>query len=97
MKADIFFFITAISVIVITSVVVVALFYVIRILRSVEHISHHVEEEGVRIREDINELRKNIKTEGVKFKHLANFVGIFSQKGKPRARGVHSEGYRKEK
>jgi hypothetical protein len=62
MKADIFFFVTTVAVVAVTICLVYAGYYLIRILRNV--------------REDLGDLRTNIREEGMKVKH---FTGFFSQ------------------
>ncbi len=73
MKSDIFFFITSIAVVILTMLLVVAIAYTIRILRNLDDISAKAKDEVGLIKEDISELRQNIKTEGTKIKHFANF------------------------
>lgn len=73
MKSDIFFFITSIAVVIATILLGIAAAYLIRILRNVEDISQKAKDEAGLIKEDISELRQNIKTEGAKIKHFTNF------------------------
>jgi predicted membrane protein len=62
--ADIFFFITTIAVILITLAMVVALIYVIFILRNIFRLSKTVEDETHRIISDVEELRSDVKKKG---------------------------------
>jgi len=73
MKSEIFFFITSIAVVILTMLLGVAIAYLIRILRNVDDISTKAKDEAGLIKEDIAELRQNIKTEGAKVKHFTNF------------------------
>lgn len=61
-KADIFFFITSVAVIVLSIGLVIALFYIIRILRNVEDISETVKDESQAVAGDISQLRSTIKS-----------------------------------
>ncbi len=57
LKADIFFLISAFGVIVVTIVLAVALYYLVRILRDVRHISKVAKEETDHIAEDVESFR----------------------------------------
>ena len=65
-QADIFFFITAISVVLLTLGLIIVSVFIIRILKNVDHISEKVKEESDHIADDINILRKEVKEEGFK-------------------------------
>jgi 5-bromo-4-chloroindolyl phosphate hydrolysis protein len=88
MKSDIFFFITSIAVVILTMLLAVAVAYVIKILRNVDDISTKAKDEAGLIKEDIAELRQNLKTEGSKIKYFTNFFnklkGRRPKKGEPR-------------
>jgi len=64
LKSDIFFFITSIVVIVLSAVLLVALYYLIKILRDVKEISKIVKNESGLIVKDIDDARKGIKKKG---------------------------------
>ncbi|HEX4104258.1 MAG TPA: hypothetical protein VHZ04_02145 [Candidatus Paceibacterota bacterium] len=72
--ADIFFFVTTIAVVLVTIALIIALIYLIRVLRQVEEIGKEIKAETVLVREDIKELRDNVRREGFKLQHLYNFV-----------------------
>lgn len=74
-KADIFFFITAIIVVIIGLFVAAGLFYVIRILRDVNHISSTVRDESDKIIEDVDDLRKDLKKNS---KKLTGVLSVFA-------------------
>lgn len=77
LKMDVFFVVTTLAVIVVAFMLGLSLYYVIRILRNVEHVSHIVSEEGDLMRNDIAEMRTAIKREGVK---LGALVGFFRKR-----------------
>lgn len=70
LKSDIFFFLTGLAVILVTALVVIALIYVIKILRDLRDISHTVKEESEEIKSDIDSLRANVKKGGNKIKKI---------------------------
>lgn len=76
-KADIFFFITSVSIVFITVVVLWGLFYVLRILRNVKNISDEAVMETKRVVEDIGELREDLKREGTGLIQKVSFFSRF--------------------
>jgi hypothetical protein len=76
LKMDIFFVVTTIAVVVISILLVFVLIRVLRILKNIEDISALVEEEGKALREDLAQMRKSVKTEGVRLKHLFGLFGL---------------------
>jgi len=85
-KADIFFFITSLAVILVSAVLVVALIYLIRILRDAKVVTKKVKDETILISEDINELRIKTRKEGVKLKNFMEFFSGFFGKNKAKRR-----------
>ena len=76
-KMDFFFVVTTAVVVLIGIFFLVALFYLIKILKSVDHLAKNVSEESDGIRGDINVLRAKVRDEGMKMKHLTDFfMGI---------------------
>jgi hypothetical protein len=73
-KMDIFFVVTTIAVVIVAALFTIALYYIVRILRNVDHVSQIVSEEGDLMREDIAQMRSSIKREGFKISHLASFA-----------------------
>lgn len=73
-KMDIFFVVSTIAVIGLALMLGMALYYIVRILRNVEHVSEIVSDEGDLMREDIAQMRASIKREGFKISHLASFA-----------------------
>ncbi|OHB21443.1 MAG: hypothetical protein A2939_00975 [Parcubacteria group bacterium RIFCSPLOWO2_01_FULL_48_18] len=70
LKADIFFFITAVAIIIVAGMFAVALVYAVKILKDVKYISSRAKEETDKIAGDIDELRAEAKEEGGKLKYL---------------------------
>ena len=71
-KSDIFFFITGAAVVVLALAVLVALVYVIRILRNVSDISDRAREETELLQEDIHAARSKARQAGL----IAAIFGI---------------------
>ncbi len=76
LKMDIFFVVTTVAVVVLTILIVFGLVRVLRILKNIEDISLMVEEEGQKLREDIAEVRRSVREEGIRAKHLLEFLGM---------------------
>lgn len=74
MKEDIFFFVTTIAVVTFTVTLVVLMVYLIGVMRNVRDISDIVKIESKNISQDISELRATIKREGMRWKHLTDFL-----------------------
>lgn len=83
--ADIFFFITSIAVILVTSALVVVLIYLIQILKDFKQVSHRVKEETGLLSQDLAQLRSEIRKEGMKLKHFADFFSRITSRKKGRA------------
>jgi uncharacterized protein YoxC len=79
LKADVFFFVTTIAVVLITIGLVVGLVYLIKILRTIKRISSRAEHTANMVADDITELRNTIKEEGISPKRILNF---FTKKSK---------------
>ena len=73
MKSEIFFFITSIAVVILTILIGIIAAYLIRILRNVDDISAKAKEEAALIKEDVADLRQNIRDEGIKVKSFVSF------------------------
>jgi uncharacterized protein YoxC len=81
--ADIFFFVTTIAVIVISVLFAIILAYVAAILKDLKGISRKVKDETEAIAQDMDDLRDEIRKEGVKLKPLVKFgKKIFSRDSK---------------
>ena len=79
-KQDVFFFITSIAVIVIAILFAILIVYWIRISKDVKDISNKARNETDLITEDIDELRRNIKTQGAKIRFFKKFFSRFYRK-----------------
>ncbi|MDB5224909.1 MAG: hypothetical protein JWO43_531 [Candidatus Adlerbacteria bacterium] len=79
--ADIFFFITAVAVMVLSVLLGVALYYVIGIVREVRAVMIQVRHASENITRDIDALRANLKSEGQRGKAIVDLVlGFISHK-----------------
>jgi hypothetical protein len=80
--ADIFFFVTTISVALIASLFIVVIIYVVRILNDFHYISGLVRKESDLLAEDLEEIRQEVKRQGV-FGGLYSIIsGLFKGSGK---------------
>ncbi len=61
LKADVFFFVTTIAVVILTILGIIIGVYLVRILREVEYIARVAREEVDELSEDISEIAGNIK------------------------------------
>ena len=77
LKADIFFVITSIAVVLLTIGGVVALVYVIKILREVKSITELLRREGEHLSEDVEELRTQVRNKGVTLAVLGTLARKF--------------------
>jgi hypothetical protein len=76
-RADIFFFISSVFVIVLTVGCVLALFYIIPTLKNIRHISSVAKEEGDKLADDIDGLRTTVKEKGAKVKSFFDYFLTF--------------------
>lgn len=72
MKADIFFFVTTIIVVLVGLGLLVFLVYAIRIISDVKFVSRKIKEESVEFLQDAKEMREHLKQKG------GSLLGIFS-------------------
>lgn len=81
LKMDIFFVVTTAAVFLGGVLCVVALVYIIKILKSIDHVAHNVSEESDTMRGDLAVLREKVRDEGMKWRHVAEFFsGMISRK-----------------
>ena len=71
-KADIFFFVTAIAVVVISIFILVICTYVLRILADTKHITKSVRKESDDILADVGAVRRIVERHG---RHLGGILG----------------------
>lgn len=82
LQANVFFFITAMSVVVFTIFLCVAMYLVIRILRSVRNITERIESGSETIAEDIKQLRNYVAQGSL----ISQIVGLFVKSKRSRTR-----------
>jgi len=80
MKQDIFFFITTVAVVTLALLFGSLLVYLIRIARTVDDITRKIRAETDIIVQEVSELRRNIRKDGVKLKHFWKFFTAFKGK-----------------
>lgn len=73
--ADIFFFVTTITVVVVGIAFTVALVYLSKVLSNIKDITGDIKEETVLVREDIRTMRDDIRREGFRLQQLWKFFG----------------------
>jgi hypothetical protein len=83
--ADIFFFVTTVVVIVVGIALTVALIYLANVLSDIKEITKQVKEETILFREDIGELRGDIKKEGFRIERFMAFLKNLFKKTKVRS------------
>ena len=74
MKADIFFFVTTIAVVLISILIIVGLIYVVIILAKSKKIIEMVKDESQEVIQDIREFRIKLKTEDGFMKKVPAFI-----------------------
>ncbi len=67
MKADIFFVVTTVAVTLVSIGIIIALFYVIRILKDLKVLSAKAKDEGEKIIEDLRMMREGAESKGAMF------------------------------
>lgn len=87
LQANLFFFITAMAVVIFTIFLCVAMYYVIRILRSVGKITERIDEGSETIAEDIKQLRSYIAEGSL----ISQIVGLFMRSGRSRRKPRNDE------
>ena len=84
-QSDIFFFVSSISVALVSVALIIAVVYAIRVLRDVSHISRKAKEESDELAKDIKELRKAVKEEGSRgratFRLITGLISSFFSRG----------------
>lgn len=81
LKSDIFFVVTTFAVVFVSVALVVALIYVIRILKDMKVLSRKVKDEGEKVLEDVAEFRRDAKARWKFLSGVFSFFG-FSKKRK---------------
>lgn len=85
--ADVFFFVTTIAVVVVGAVAAIALVYLVKILSDIKKITAQVHEEAILFREDLHDLRTNVRHDGFKMRHFIDFMKrLAKRKGASRSK-----------
>jgi len=74
-KSDIFFFITGLSVVVLTLVGLMVLYYLAKIFKDIKHIAQTAKTEVDNIAKDVETYRKDIKAGEKEIKQVAKNIG----------------------
>lgn len=91
MKADIFFVISTVAVVLVALALIVALVYIILFLRNALYVSRRVKEESDELIKDIEALRTTVKIEGFKVRHAIGFLKNIFGKSRRRKSSKESE------
>ena len=89
MKMDIFFLTTTVVVLLLGISLIVALYYIIKILKSIDHVAQNVSEESDNIRGDVTVLRGKIRDEGMKLGHFMDFFMNVAARKTGRKKSAH--------
>jgi hypothetical protein len=82
LQANVFFFITAMAVVVFTVFLCMAMYFVIKILRSVRNITERIEDGSETIAEDVKQLRRYV----VEGSLISQVLGLFMKTKRSRKR-----------
>lgn len=82
LKQDIFFFVTTIFVVLLSIISLIVAYFILRILKNIRSISETAKNETNAIAQDLSDLRENVKSEGVKLKHLSKFFSSIYKRTK---------------
>lgn len=80
LKMDIFFFVATVAVVAVAFFIAFVLWRFERILRNIEHISEQIALESDVVRQDLAELRSDIKRGKGRLKSLFSFLEKFTKK-----------------
>lgn len=91
LKMDIFFVVATIITALAGVFIVIALYYIVRILKSVDHLAQNVSTESDNIKGDLTLLRVKIREEGVKIKHFSDFFASIIKRREVRKKAGRRE------
>jgi biopolymer transport protein ExbB/TolQ len=91
LQANIFFMITSIAVVVVTILVAIGLYHMIRILRAIRRIAERVEEGSKVIGEDVAQLRSTILNGNIIANFFSRFMPESAKRKERRTRKAESE------
>lgn len=77
LKMDVFFVVSTAAVVIVATLLSIAIFYAIRILRAADRLSQTVEAEAALVRDDLRDLRAGIRREGFRWKHISRWLKGF--------------------
>lgn len=77
LKMDVFFVVATAVTLLLGVMSSVALYYIIRILRSVDHVSQNISDESDHIKIDLGILRAKVREEGMRLEHFLDLFGGF--------------------
>jgi uncharacterized protein YoxC len=80
LKMDIFFFVATVAVVVLAYFAAFVLWRLQRVLKNIEHISEQVAGESDTIRQDLAELRSDVRRGKGRLKSLFGFLGKFTKR-----------------
>ncbi|MDP2655112.1 MAG: hypothetical protein Q8P17_00940 [bacterium] len=80
LKMDIFFFVTTLVVIVVGILIAYVLWRVQRVLKNVEHISEQVAMESDLVRQDLADLRNDVRAGKGRLRSLFGLFGTFAKR-----------------
>ena len=84
--ADIFFFVTTIAVVVVAIALTVALVYLAKVLSDLKSITEQIREEAMLFREDIKDVRNEVRREGFRIERLLNIFRIITKRKSSRSK-----------
>ncbi len=84
--ADIFFFVTTIAIVILSLAALIALVYLIIILRNLKDFSKRAKEEGMAVLDDVTSVRHFVKE---KSHTIASLFGLFSLVHRKGRKGKH--------
>ena len=82
LKADVFFFVTTICIVLITILFIVILIYLIKVFKNIEFLSKKIKEEGEEIISDVHNARIDIKSGVKKASGLISVLSFLNKKRK---------------
>lgn len=91
LKMDIFFVVTTVVAVVVGVFLVIALYYLVRILKNVDHLAQNISTESDNVKEDLLLLRTRLREEGTKLKHFSDFFAGIARRKQARKKTVSEE------
>lgn len=87
LKADIFFVVTTVAVVVLSVGLAVVMYYLVNILKDIKYLSNKAKIEGEKIIDDVRAFREEAEDKGYKITNLLySFLGLVRSKPKTRAK-----------